>query len=324
MRAHGEACARAAARTRTSRHAFLSGVSVWRNVWRGRAALAVLLALGILSGCATTSASNEQPQHVLAVGSTALQPLVTPAAQLYQQLHPQTRVEVQGGGSKSGLAAVTAHKSDIGDSDIYADPTEYPDPDLTDHLVCAVPFAMIVNPDVTVPSLTTDQIIAIFSTGTITNWKAVGGPDVPVVPVVRPATSGTRATFRKYVLGGRDENGKLLTTDSSETVRDTVANTPGAIGYVGVAYLTASVRVMAIGGQLPTPENISAGRYAFWGFEHMYTIGDDTGAVGAFLDFMLTPQIQRLAQQLGYIPIAQMKLAGTGGRPVGEVSHEAA
>src|SRR5258708_37123651 len=74
---------------------------------------------------------------------------------------------------------------------------------------------------------------------------------------------------------------------------------------------------MAIGGQLPTPENISAGRYAFWSFEHMYTIG-------AFLDFMLTPQIQRLAQQLGYIPIAQMKLAGTGGRPVGEVSHEAA
>lgn len=145
----------------------------------------------------------------------------------------------------------------------------------------------------------------------------MGGPDVPIVPVVRPATSGTRATFRKYVLGGRDENGKLLTTDSSETVRDTVANTPGAIGYVGVAYLTASVRVMAIGGQLPTPENISAGRYAFWGFEHMYTIG-------AFLDFMLTPQIQRLAQQLGYIPIAQMKLAGTGGRPVGEVSHEAA
>jgi phosphate transport system substrate-binding protein len=82
--------------------------------------------------------------------------------------------------------------------------------------------------------------------------------------------------------------------------------------------------VVAIGRQLPTPENISDGRYAFWGFEHMYTIGDDTGAVGAFLDCMLTPQIQRLAQQLGYIPIAQMKLAGTGGRPVGEVSHEAA
>jgi hypothetical protein len=87
MRAHGEACARAAARTGTSRHAFLPGVSVWKNVWRVRVrvALAMLLALGILSGCATTSTSNEQPQHVLAVGSTALQPLVTAAAQLWSR-----------------------------------------------------------------------------------------------------------------------------------------------------------------------------------------------------------------------------------------------
>src|SRR5258708_17102815 len=138
---------------------------------------------------------------------------------------------------------------------------------------------MIVNPDVTVPSLTTDQIIAIFSTGAITNWKAVGGPDVPIVPVVRPATSGTRATFRKYVLGGRDENGKLLTTDSSETVRDTVANTPGAIGYVAVAYLNASVRVVAIGGQPPTPANISSRPYALSGFKHTDTSRASTPAL---------------------------------------------
>src|SRR5260370_7709960 len=133
MRAHGEVCARAAARTGTSRHAFLPDVLVWKNVRRGRVALAVLLALGILSGCATTSTSNEQPQHVLAVGSTALQPLVSAAAQLYQQLHPQTKVEVQGGGSKSGLAAVTAHKSDIGASDTSPHPTQHPDPAPTTH-----------------------------------------------------------------------------------------------------------------------------------------------------------------------------------------------
>src|SRR5260221_2286389 len=89
MRAHGEACARAAARTGTSRHAFLPGVSVWKNAWRGRAALAVLLALGILSGCATTSTSNEQPQHVLAVPSAAAHTLVTAAGQLRHRLQSQ-------------------------------------------------------------------------------------------------------------------------------------------------------------------------------------------------------------------------------------------
>src|SRR5258705_13478997 len=103
MRAHGEACARAAARTGTSRHAFLPGVSVWKNVWRGRAALAVLLALGILSASSTASTSNEQPQHVLAVGSPSRPPLGTPAAQLSQQLHPRARVEGQGGGRKGGV-----------------------------------------------------------------------------------------------------------------------------------------------------------------------------------------------------------------------------
>src|SRR5260370_33764099 len=101
-RAHGEACARAAARTGTSRHAFLPGVSVWKNVRRGRVALAVLLALGILSGCATTSTSNEQPQHVLAAGSTALHPPVTPAAPLDEQPRPPRRVGVRGRGGSSG------------------------------------------------------------------------------------------------------------------------------------------------------------------------------------------------------------------------------
>jgi phosphate transport system substrate-binding protein len=240
-----------------------------------------------------------------------LQPLVAAAAPLFQQLHPQVHVDVQGGGSLAGLQAVVSAKVNIGDSDVYADPAVYPDPNLTDHLVAIVPFAMVVNPSVTIASLSREEIVKIFSTGEITNWKQVGGPDLTIVPVVRPATSGTRATFRKYILQGRDENGKLLTTDSSQTVRDTVAHTAGAIGYLALSVLDASVHVLAIDNQLPTASNISAGRYAFWGFEHMYTLGDNGGAVGAFLDYMLTSPIQRLAQQLGYIPISSAQLAAS-------------
>jgi phosphate transport system substrate-binding protein len=271
----------------------------------------LLVGLATLVGCAGPAgpATAALSGHVLAVGSTALQPLVTQAAQLFEQEHAGATVDVQGGGSVLGLQAVTTHKADIGDSDIYADPAQYPDPNLTDHLVCVVPFAMVVNPDVTVPSLTQEQIVGIFSTSQITNWKQVGGPDLAIVPVVRPATSGTRATFRKYVLEGRDENGRLLSSDSSQTVHDAVAQTPGAIGYLAASVVDSMVHVVAIDGQLPTQANIGAGRYAFWGFEHMYTVGDNGGAAEAFLDFMLTPAIQRLAQQLGYIPIAATQLA---------------
>ncbi|MBA2287788.1 MAG: phosphate ABC transporter substrate-binding protein [Ktedonobacteraceae bacterium] len=272
----------------------------------------VLTFLAFLVGAAGCTQSNgtlpDLSGHILVVGSTALQPLATAAASLFQQQHPQAHIEVRGGGSLSGLRSVTGHQADVGNSDIYADPALYPDPNLTDHIVAVVPFTMIVGPDVTVPSLTQQQIIDIFSTGKIRNWSQVGGSDVPIVPVVRPATSGTRATLRKYILGGRDEKGRLLQTDSSQTVRDTVAHTRGAISYLALSVLNSSVKAIAIGGKMATPQNIEAGSYAFWGYEHMYTLGNDNPLVAAFLDFMLTSQVQHLAQRLSYIPIADMKL----------------
>ena len=247
--------------------------------------------------------------HLHVVGSTALQPLVAMAAKFFTKQNPQVQVDVQGGGSITGLRSVTAKQSDIGDSDIYADPAIYPDPDLTDHIVCLIPFTMIVNSDVkNVTSLTNQQLIDIYSTRTIRNWKDVGGPDLPIVPIVRPNTSGTRATFRKYILGGGDENGALLRTDSSLAVRDTVAHTPGAIGYLALSVLDTTVRAVSINSFPATAQNIVAGNYAFWGYEHMDTLGDDNPLLSAFLTFMLTPAVQQEAQREGYIPIASMKL----------------
>ena len=153
----------------------------------------------------------------------------------------------------------------------------------------------------------------------------MGGPDLPIVPVVRPATSGTRATFRKYILGGRDQKGTLLTSDSSQTVLQTVAQTPGAIGYLAVSVLNPTVQQVAIGGKLPTPANIQGGQYAFWGFEHMYTLGDDNPLIEAFLTFMTGSEVQQLAAQLGYIPIANAQLASSapsGGAQVALVRRD--
>jgi phosphate transport system substrate-binding protein len=279
------------------------------------AALLLNLFLALLAGCSGAPAADQLSGQLHIAGSTALQPLVSAAARLFEQQHPRVRIDVAGGGSRAGLDAVSAHKVDIGDSDIYADPAIYPDPNLTDHIVCVIPFAMIVNPDVTVTSLTRQQIIAIYSTGSITNWSQVGGPDLPIVPVVRPPTSGTRDTFRKYILGGRDEKGKLLQSDSSETVRDTVAHTKGAIGYLALSYLAPAVphpgvQVIAIDGWQPTAANIVAGHYIFWGYEHMYTLGDNNPLLSAFLDFMLSAAVQRQAEQMGYLPIATMHLPG--------------
>jgi phosphate transport system substrate-binding protein len=111
-------------------------------------------------------------------------------------------------------------------------------------------------------------------------------------------------------------------------VLKTVANTPGAIGYLALSVVDSSVRQVAIDGHLPTVASIQSGQYAFWGFEHMYTIGEGSAAVSSFLDYMLTPAIQQLAQSLDYIPIAAMAIAERSGgassqTTVGEIAGAA-
>jgi phosphate transport system substrate-binding protein len=238
--------------------------------------------------------------------------LVAKGADLYHQSHPNVQIQVAGGGSVAGLDAVTKHQADIGDADLYADPSVYPDPNLTDHIICATSFAVIVDPQVNVTSLSTPQIRDIFS-GKIGNWKDVGGPDLPIQPVIRPSSSGTRALFEKYVLQGSQESGNPLTTDSSTAVLDAVAHTSGAIGYVTTSVANSTVQTIAIDGVSPTPQNIQAGKYKFWGYEHMYTLQNGVNATTAFLDFMQSPQAQGLVQQLGYISVDAVKsLSPTG------------
>ncbi|SRR5579885_718641 len=280
-----------------------------------RAPLSPLLLLGalfLLAACTGpfTSPSAPLSGHLQIDGSTALQPLVSKAAALFQQEHPQVRINVSGGGSLTGLNDVTSHKVDIGNSDIYADPATYPDPDLTDHLVCVIPFTMIVSSDVPIANLTKEQIIDIFTTGKYTNWSQLQGPDLRIVPIVRPATSGTRATFRRYVLGGRDELSNLVTISSSQDVVKAVANTPGAIGYLAASVLDSQVHPISIDGYAATLANIASGRYSFWSYEHMYTLNVSGGSLtDVFLNFMLTPQVQEQATLLHYIPISDLKFS---------------
>ena len=216
---------------------------------------------------------------------------------------PSAHVHIIG---STGLDAVTQHQADIGDSDIPADPNKYSDPNLTDHIVCENIFTLIINPQINLTSLTTQQASNIF-TGVTTNWKDVGGPNLAISPVIRPATSGTRALFDKYILGGASEAGNPLTSDSSTTVLDTVAHTPGGISYVTTTLVNPTVKAIGLDGISATEQNIKSGTYRLWGFEHMYTLQNGVNATTSFLDFMQTPQIQQLAQNLGYIPVTDIQ-----------------
>lgn len=248
---------------------------------------------------------------VTAMGSTALQPLVEQAANQFMAKNPAARVLVQGGGSGTGLTQVAQGGCDIGNSDIFAEEKAGIDAKaLVDHKVAVVGFAAVVNKAVTVKNLTQQQLIDIFS-GKVTNWKEVGGPKMDIVLVNRPKSSGTRATFKKYALNGVEEaNGVALTEDSSGTVRKTIAETKGAIGYLALSYVDNSVRALKLNGVAPLKVNIVTGKYPVWSYEHMYTKGAPTGLAKEFLEYMVGTEVQKtLVPQLGYLPISEMKVS---------------
>lgn len=283
-------------------------------------ALLVLLVFGAaiaLTACGSKQAGQGQNKDsgvsgsVTVVGSTALQPLAEKAAQQFMSKNSAVSVQVQGGGSGTGLSMVSQGGANIGDSDVFAEEKLTPDQakELVDHKVAVVGFATIVNPKVKVDNLTKQQLIDIF-TGKITNWKDVGGNDMKIVVINRPASSGTRATFKKYALDGAEEvQGLALTEDSSGTVKQAVAQQNGAIAYLALSYIDNTVKALNYDGVKPTVENITSGKYPIWSYEHMYTKGKPSGATKAFLDYMMSNDVQKnLIPQLGYIPITEMKV----------------
>ena len=283
--------------------------------------LSVITVVG-LTGCggasnqdASQTPSSQPAQQaqtstgsIVAAGSTALQPLVEQAAQQYSSSHSGTNIQVQGGGSGTGLSQVAQGSIQIGNSDIFAEEKKgVAASSLVDHKVAVVGMAAVVNPKVGVDKLTGQQLIDIF-TGKVKNWKEVGGTDVKVTLVNRPKSSGTRAVFAKFALKGQQE-AQGITQDSSGTVRKIIAETPGAIGYLALSYLDPSVKTISLDGVAPTVDNILTNKYPVWAFEHMYTKGEATGAAKDFLSYMVSSDVQgNIVKKLGYIPVTDMKV----------------
>ena len=252
---------------------------------------------------------------ITAAGSTALQPLVDAAGKAYAKACPGATITVNGGGSGTGLSQVAQGAVQIGDSDVTAQ-SKLATPDaakLVDHIVARQGWIVVTNKDVTgVTNLTTQQEIDIW-TGKTTNWKDVGGPDLPIVLIFRPTSSGTRATFKQIVLGGRTEatSGTTLTEDSNGAVTTAVTKTDGAVSVIGFAYYNDPANKPLLNGvQLDgidaTVANMASGTYKLAADGHMYTNGQPSGLTAAFLDYMLSPDVQgNLIPSLSYAPVVK-------------------
>lgn len=248
-------------------------------------------------------------------GSSALFPLAQNAADKFKETNPDVSITLNAGGSGTGLKQVADGTVDIGNSDVAAESKleAAQASSLVDHKVCVITMAPIVNKDIAavITSLTKQQLTDIF-TAKVTNWKDVGGPDEAVVLITRPITSGTRALFSQYALDGAEEaSNASLETDDSGTLLQTVASQKGAIGYVALSYLinNDTVSTVAIDGVEPTLDNTYNGTYPVWGYEHMYTKGEASGAVKAYIDYVMSDEYGALMEAQGYNVASKMTIS---------------
>ncbi len=294
-----------------SRRQFLAGF--------GAAAVAVA-GLGLV-GCGGSSSSSSDSAASASIsgtvncsGATSFQSLVESAAQQFEDANPDVTVAITGGGSGQGLSDVKDGKAQIGRSDVFAEEKlDASDAaNLVDNTVAVVGMGPIVNSNVDVDDLTIEQLKGIF-TGAITDWSEVGGTAGKIQVIERKAGSGTRATFEAAVLAGEkapETFAPVAEEDSSGTVVEKIQATEGSISYLAFSYFDdAKFKALKVGGVAPTAENVCSGEFTIWAYEHMYTAKDADEATQAFIDYMLSDDVQgSLVEEEGFIPVSDMKV----------------
>jgi phosphate transport system substrate-binding protein len=270
--------------------------------------LATVLIIAVLASGCTQQPLDSQETTLKVTGSTTVLPVVQAAADAYMADHPGADIQVTGGGSSVGVQSVGEGTADIGMSsrDLKAgEKTTYPDLVVT--TIASDGIGIIVHPGNTVPALSIDQVRAIYQ-GRVTNWKEVGGPDQVIVVTGRDSASGTREFFFETVMDRQNFTPTQLEKNSNGAVKQTIMQTPGAIGYVGLGYIDNEVRAVPVivNGEpvMPTVDTILTGQYPITRPLIMMTQGAPQGLARDYLDYILSPAGQMIIAEEGFVPIS--------------------
>ena len=234
--------------------------------------------------------------------------LVPQLAEQFKAQHPGTTFDIAAEGSTTGIAAIIDGTAQIGMSSRRAKPAEMSAASskgvhMKPTIVAYDGIAVIVNSANSVKTLTKKQVEQIF-TGEVTDWSAVGGSGGKISIYTRNTSSGTYSDFKELAMKKRDYAGGSQKMAGNEQIAAEVGKNPNGVGYVGLAYTRASgVRVMPIDGVLPSVQSVHAKTYPYARPTFYYTNGDPSGLAKQFLDFTISGAGQKIAQQVGFVPI---------------------
>ncbi|MCJ7582626.1 MAG: phosphate ABC transporter substrate-binding protein [Candidatus Aminicenantes bacterium] len=267
----------------------------------------MLLTLTVLLGIGLGVSAHTAKENITIKGSTTVLPIAQACAEAFMNQNLDIDISVQGGGSGVGIASLIDGTCDIGDSSRPAKSAEKETAKgkgvaLYENVVAMDGIALIVHPSNSVDKLSREQIKKIY-TGKISNWNELGGKKGKIVVISRDTSSGTFEAFNELALDKEKVRPDALLNASNNAVAQTVSNTPGAIGYIGLGYLTDAVKGIEAEGVKPTKENVINGTYILARKLFMYTNGVPKGAAKKFIDFILSADGQKLVDKSGFVAL---------------------
>jgi phosphate transport system substrate-binding protein len=240
-------------------------------------------------------------------GSSTVFPIADLAAEDFQNLNPGVNIQVEGPGSGTGVAKASDGTADIGMASRNVKASELLNaPTLITVGVAKDSVSVVINTDNQLAGtldLTVEQVHEIF-TGTITNWSELGGADHKINVYTREEGSGTRGTFMDFTdIEEGDFAADASVQQGNSAMRAAVAGDPNGIAYISLGYVDSTVSPAKIDGAEGTVENVLAGTYPFQRILWMFTNGKPSELEQAYLDYVMSPEGQRIVEEEGFIPI---------------------
>lgn len=262
-----------------------------------------------LAFCLSTGAGFAQKIK----GSDTVLPLTQKEAESYMKANKTAKITVTGGGSGVGLAALVDATTDIAMSSRemkMGEKMKLQDAGkkYNEIIVAYDALAVVVNPTNKVSQLTREQLEGIF-TGKIINWKEVGGEDLKIIAYSRESSSGTYEFFKEKVLNKKNYATSVLLTPATGAIIQSISQTEGAIGYVGLAYLTKNVKALKVSynqGKTYFAPSMAAAKdktYPIVRPLYYYYLASVEKKVKPFVDYVLSAEGQKIVEQVGYVPV---------------------
>jgi len=267
--------------------------------------IVITVAIGLVSsGCKSSSGNNNR---ITIAGSTTVLPIAQLVAEVFMDSHKDITISIRGGGSGVGIAQLLSGNIDIADASREIKPEELhianqKGKNISGTIIALDGIAVVVNKQNPISEIDINTLKDIY-TGKINNWKIIGGLDRPIVVISRDIASGTFEVFKSKVLQGAKTIQSSLMLVSNKEIAGTVAQTPGAIGYVGIGFLTDEIKALKINSVMPSPETVKNGTYKLARALYMYTNSEPKQATKTFIDFVLSAQGQKIVQEAGYVPL---------------------